>query len=382
MKKAPFENTPNIEWKNGAWRYRVPKHQLPIYEVNWFRIGTTIAEVYTFLSELSKRDSGQGVFIDTINKALDKYVAEILPLKAFATRRINLISIARIRVAFGKSHPLSVKTPDIYEYKETVGEAHGEKSANNDLEVISHLYSKMIEWGVVEISAHPMRGQRIKFSLPDRDRYVEHWEIVEAMKVANPMLEVYIPFKLKTGLDKSTILRIDIERDVTEDGIFYSRRKLNRHDSAKKPKRKLIPWDAELRSIYAAALSLHKRPSRTLFATRAGDPYIDEDGVTEGFNSIWQRFMKKVLAETKVVERFTEHDLRAKNASDEKDERVASKRMDHSNQGTTNKVYRRKAEISQSLELKGIGLTGLINRLTAAQTERDTKSKKRYKAKA
>lgn len=381
MKRAPFENTPNIEWKNGAWRYRVPKHQLPIYEVNWYRIGTAITDVYTFLSELSKRDAAKGVFIDTVGKALDKYMAEVLPLKAFATRRINMISIARIRVAFGKSHPLSVKTPDIFDYKHVVGEAHGEKSANNDIEVISHLYSKMIEWGTIENHQHPIRGQRVKFSIADRDRYVEHWEIVEAMKVANPMLEVYIPFKLKTGLDKSTILRIELERDVTEDGIHYTRRKLNRHDSAKKPKRKLIPWDAELRSLHAAALSLHKRPSRTLFATRAGDPYIDEDGVTEGFNSVWQRFMTRVLTKTKVTERFTEHDLRAKNASDEKDERIASKRMDHSNQGTTNKVYRRKAEISQSLELRGIGLTGLINRVTEAQTERDTKLKKGYKAK-
>ena len=31
---------------------------------------------------------------------------------------------------------------------------------------------------------------------------------------------------------------------------------------------------------------------------------------------MWQRFMDRVLAETKVKERFTEHDLRAKVASD------------------------------------------------------------------
>lgn len=380
MKKPPFDHTPGIEWKNGAWRYRVPKFELETYGVTWHKIGTSVADVYDFLAERARKDAGLGESIVTVNRALDKYVAEVLPRKAAWTRRTNMASIARIRVAFGKSHPLSVTTPDIYEYRDTVGEAHGKKSANNDIEVISHLYSKLIEWGVIENHQHPLRGMAIKFSLPDRDRYVEHWEIVEAMKVANGMLMIYIPFKLKTGLDKSTILRISND-DVTEEGIYYTRRKLARHDSAKKPKRKLIPWDDELRALYAALQGLHKRKGPTLFSTREGKPYIDDDGKTSGFNSVWQRFMGKVLKDTKVTERFTEHDLRAKNASDEKDEREASKRLDHSNQNTTNRVYRRKAELKESMGLAGIGLADLVTAVEKAQAERDTKTKKRYKSK-
>ena len=377
MKKPPFDHTPNIEWKNGAWRYRVPSFEAEIYGVSWHKIGTGVADVYEFLAEKARRDVGLSQSIVTINRALDKYVAEVLPRKAASTRRINKISIVRIRVAFGKSHPLSVTTPDIFAYRDIVGESNGQKSANNDVEVISHLFSKLIEWGVIENHQHPVRGMAIKFSRPDRDRYVEHTEIVEAMKVANAMLQIYIPFKLKTGLDKSTILRITNE-DVTEEGIYYRRRKLARHDSAKKPKRKLIPWDDELRSLRAALQTLHKRKGPNLFSTRAGKPYIDEDGDTSGFNSIWQRFMKKVLDQTEVTERFTEHDLRAKNASDEDDEGIASKRMDHTNQNTTNRVYRRKAEIRESLPLSGIGLDNLVANVEKAKAERDTKSKSGY----
>ena len=245
--------------------------------------------------------------------------------------------------------------------------------------MISHLYSKMIEWGVIENWQHPTRKQRIKFSLPSRDRYVEHWEIVEAMKVANDMLQIYIPFKLKTGLDKSTILRITIE-DITEEGIYYYRKKLQRHDSAKKPKKRLIDWDDELRALCEAARGLRGNKGSHLFSTRTFGPYIDEDGLTDGFNSIWNRFMKKVLETTKVEDRFTEHDLRAKSASDEVDSGVASKRLDHSSQSTTDRVYRRKAERSATLSLGGLGLEGLISKVRSQNISRDTSAKKRYRS--
>jgi integrase len=81
-----------------------------------------------------------------------------------------------------------------------------------------------------------------------------------------------------------------------------------------------------------------------LFCTRDGKPYIDEQGTTSGFDSVWQRFMKKALAETNLEERFTEHDLRAKVASDSKDSEQARKRMGHTSSAVTERVYRRKAE--------------------------------------
>jgi len=46
-----------------------------------------------------------------------------------------------------------------------------------------------------------------------------------------------------------------------------------------------------------------------LFCTRRGQPYT-----ADGFRSIWQRAMEKAVA--KNLERFTEHDLRAKVITD------------------------------------------------------------------
>jgi len=59
---------------------------------------------------------------------------------------------------------------------------------------------------------------------------------------------------------------------------------------------------------------------------------------------MWQRFMDRVLAETKVTQRFTEHDVRAKRASDAETLEHARALLSHADARTTNTIYRRKPE--------------------------------------
>ena len=56
-----------------------------------------------------------------------------------------------------------------------------------------------------------------------------------------------------------------------------------------------------------------RRPLRSLFlfCTRKGQPYS-----ISGFDSIWQRAMRRALAKGLLKERFTEHDIRAKTLTD------------------------------------------------------------------
>ncbi len=53
-----------------------------------------------------------------------------------------------------------------------------------------------------------------------------------------------------------------------------------------------------------------------LFATRQDKPYNDALGRCKAFDSLWQRFMDKVMKDTAVTERCKERDLRAKVASE------------------------------------------------------------------
>jgi integrase len=62
------------------------------------------------------------------------------------------------------------------------------------------------------------------------------------------------------------------------------------------------------------------------------------------WESMSGRFMDRLLAETKVEERFTEHDLRAKWASDAGSLEHARALLAHADQRTTERVYRRRPE--------------------------------------
>ena len=82
-----------------------------------------------------------------------------------------------------------------------------------------------------------------------------------------------------------------------------------------------------------------------IFCKRDGQGYLDEaTGEAHGWDSMWQRFMARVLEETKVTERFTEHDLRAKCASDAATLEHARQLLAHADSRTTDRIYRRKAE--------------------------------------
>ena len=82
-----------------------------------------------------------------------------------------------------------------------------------------------------------------------------------------------------------------------------------------------------------------------LFCTRNDQGYLNEEkGTANGWDALWKRFMERVLTETKVTERFTEHDLRAKCASDAENLDQARALLTHADSRTTQRVYRRKPE--------------------------------------
>ena len=107
----------------------------------------------------------------------------------------------------------------------------------------------------------------------------------------------------------------------------------------------IIEWSDDLRLAIDEIKKVRKKiNSIWLFHTNIGQPYIKENGTANGFDSIWRRFINKALVNTKLQERFTEHDLRAKVASDIKSEH-ASELLGHSNLDITERIYRRKANI-------------------------------------
>lgn len=316
--------------------YQVPPGQEAIWDgKKTFQLGKTLSEAYKAYAERISWSEG----INLMCQLLDRYTVEVVPTKAPATQRSNQISIKRLRTVFRANPAKIIKPSHIYQYRDACNKKHGITASNRDLEVLSHVFTKAIEWGVIE--SHPMAGKKVvKNKQKKRDRYVEDWELQEALKACSPFLTCYINLKMLLGLRKGDLLSIKLT-DIKEDGIHITPRKT----AGTTGKKKVYPLTRELNDVVNQIKALNNKvKSIWLFHTRKGAPYIKEDGTTSGFDSIWQRMIKKALEETELRDRFTEHDLRAKVASDT-DLKHAQDLLDHSTATTTERVYRRKAKV-------------------------------------
>ena len=152
-----------------------------------------------------------------------------------------------------------------------------------------------------------------------------------------------------TGLRRGDILRLKLS-SIRDDGIHILLNKTKQGTG----KRLIIEWDREgdMRALLDEILRIPPRRigDAPLFVTRQGKPYTDNQGRCNAFDSLWQRFMDKVMETTNVSERFQERDLRAKVASDSDSLVEASERLGHADTAITQRVYRRKPVRIQPLK--------------------------------
>jgi hypothetical protein len=336
---------------HGAYYYQVP----PGLEELWdgkkqFRLGKSLPEAYRNWAER----------VGTLEKArtvadlLDRYAAEVVPTKAPTTQAGNNLHIAQLRKVFGKMVLTAIKPRHVYQYvdkreaKTESAEAPRRQArvvAHREIEVLSHAYTKAVEWGYID--RHPFKGEvRLKGERP-RDRYVEDWEIVECLALDSRRkkgsvlaIQAYMRLKLMTRMARGDLLRLQAKH-VKDDGIHIQRHKT----AGTTGKRTIYEWTPELRVAVELAKAVRPATSEFLFCKRDGTGYVDETtGEAHGWDSMWQRFMDRVLADTKVTQRFTEHDLRAKCASDAASLDHARALLSHADARTTNLIYRRKPE--------------------------------------
>jgi integrase len=332
-----------VRWQHthGAYYYRVP----PGLESRWndnkmFRLGKTLPEAYKVWAERVKSaDEAQ-----TIAQLLDRYLLEVVPEKAAATQGDNRRMIVKLRAVFGELPVTGMKPKLVYRY---VSKRTAKVAAHREIEILSHAFTKAVEWGYLD--RHPFKGEvRLEGEQP-RTRYVEDWEIIEALalpckrkKGSVRAIQAQIRIELLTGMSRGDILRLRPAFDFKEDGIH-----IQRHKTAKSTgKRTIYEWTLELKA--AVAMALECRPvdiAPWLFCTRDGKCYVNEEtGKAKGWDSMWQDFIARVLKETKVAERFTNHDIRAKCGSDAETLEHARALLSHADSKMTKRVYRRKPE--------------------------------------
>lgn len=323
-------------FKWNAYWYQVPRGQ----EASWdgkriFRLGSTLPEAYRTWADRAEVTRN----VRSVAELLDRYALEVIPTKAIDTQDNNNRAIKNIRDKFGTAPLTGVKPQHVYQYADMRG-AKG--AAQKEIALLSHAFTKAVEWGYIE--KHPFKGEvRLAGSKP-RTRYIEDWEIVECLSLPSVRkrgsilaIHAFIRIKLLTGLRKGDLLRLRVS-DIHSDEI-----RLTTHKNSKPIIYEMTPELQQALDDAKAARPVHIAPY--LFCTKHGQGYVNEKtGKVYGWNSMWQRFMRRVLAETKVTDRFTEHDLRAKCASDAKTLEHARSLLAHADSRLTERVYRRKPE--------------------------------------
>jgi integrase len=340
-KRKPENRPLPARWKlqHGAYYYIVPKGQKADWDgKSWFRLGSTLQEAYATWGERVSAPER----ITNIAALLDRYLMEVVPTKAPKSQTENRRHIANLRPVFGQMALADLEPQHIYQY---VDRRSAKVAAHREVETLSHAFTKAVQWGLMR--AHPFKGEVRLESESSRDRYVEDWEIGEALKLPSKrqkgsvlMVQAYLRIKLLTGLRKGDILRLGIANDKP-DGLHVQPGKTRKSTG----KRVIYEWTAELRAAIDQAIAVRPAISPYLFCNQYGQPlFEDAKGTTKGFDDIWQRFMGRLLAETEIKERFTEHDLRAKVGSDAESLERARQLLSHADARTTQRVYRRKPE--------------------------------------
>jgi integrase len=318
------------KWSHGSIYYLVPPNDKHLWDnKSWFRLGKTLAEAHRTFSE---RVHESGAKVVTVQHLFDRFEFEYLPTKSKATQKYYLHALPILRQVFttNKIHVAALEPHHAYKMMEFVTKEYNTKRAAQCMECLSSAYSQAVRWG--EIKANPFIGQVKKPSSESGGREVKDAELIGFAATIPRKWQLYISLKLHTkGRRKGELLRL-MRSSLTEEGIVFVNNK-------RKSDRFIVPWTPTLKAVVEEIIKLH--PSRVgdtpLFFGRGYKPYINEDGETSGFNSIWQRYMRKWVALGN--ERFREHDLRAKAVEGESLE-VAARLLRHTSQAVTQKHYR------------------------------------------
>lgn len=333
-------------WRHvhGAYYYQVPPGQEGAWDgKQTFRLGSNLPDAYKVWAErLQVVEHAR-----TIAALLDRYALEVIPKKKTTTQAQNKSAIKPVRATFGPMALADIKPRHVYQY---IDRREAKTSAHREMELLSHALTKAVEWGYLD--RHPFKGEVRLEGEKARTRYVEDWEIVECLSIesrrkAGSVLaaQAYIRLKLLTGIRRGDMLRLTMS-NLREDGIYVEPGKTEGSTG----KRMIIQWSEELRA--AVGMAKAARPvqlSPYLFCNMKGECYFKENGRAGGWETLWRNFMARVMEETKVKDHFTEHDLRAKCASDAATLEHARSLLAHADSKLTDRVYRRRPEVVKPL---------------------------------
>lgn len=259
-------------------------------ERRWIRLGKTKAEMYQKLAVMEGE-----VRYGTMDALISRYLSEVTPGKAEASRKKDQQHAKALRDWCGLESPLNITPADVARY---LRKATMKVQANRQKALLSHIFTMAMEWG--DLTTNPCKGVRRNPEKP-RTRYPEDWEVMTVWKHASQRLRWLMALAYMTGQRQGDLLSLK-ESSLRKEGLFF--------EQAKTGARLIVEYSPSLRIVLtqmaAARRELIVRPlDCPLFHGRHGKPW-------KGAATEWQRVMLKLGLNP----RFHFHDLRAKSESD------------------------------------------------------------------
>ena len=165
---------------HGAYYYQVPRG----LEDQWdgrkqYRLGTTLGDSASEWAKRMRTAEHPALYIWEL---LERYAIEVIPTKAPTTQRGDIRALVNLRIVFGDMRLDALEPTHIYQYVAARLNKQGQNSHATgvfETRVFKHAFTKAVEWGLIR--RHPFKGEVRLKGIKPRTRYIEDWEVREAL---------------------------------------------------------------------------------------------------------------------------------------------------------------------------------------------------------
>lgn len=294
--------------------YFVPKGAKKVW------LGADLGEALTKYATLI----GHAWSLRTLGDVIDRYRAEVLPLKkSKQTRDEEGKSLDRLKKAFGHFLPDNLTAQHGYSYMDARRSKDGKPvptAARHEISLLRHVYVKAIRWGAA--SMNPIVGIEMPKRAAKR-RQVSMLEVEAVKALANPRMAAAIDLAVSVGQRRGDLLALKHKDLDAELHIQQSK------TGARIDMERSADLDAIVERLKAFKPDI---PNEYLIRKRNGKRYT-----TSGFYQIWRRVMLKHVAAG--GQHFTFHDLRSVSADGADTIEEAQARLGHGSPETTKRFY-------------------------------------------
>lgn len=293
----------------------------------WYHVSGTLPRVWTKLSSdraeaLRLWAQREGVREDESTRLFAvvarRYIREVLPTKAPATRHDNEKELANLLKVFAQMPIEAIEPTHVREYLDIRGQT-AKVRANREKALLSHVFNKAREWGYTN-APNPCQGVK-GHRETGRSRYVTDEEFAKVRDKAHFTVIDAMDLALLTGQRPADVLKIK-RSDIRDGALWVVQNKTGM--------RLGIEITGELAAVIAR---IDERP------TKAGSDFLirNENGQPLTRDALRSRFDK---AREEAGVSFQFRDIRAKAATDTGDLAHSQKLLAHKNRQMTERYVR------------------------------------------